>query len=362
VANIKLESISKYFGEVKAIEDINLSISDGQFTVIVGPSGCGKTTTLRSIVGLESVTQGSIRIGGEDVTGLEPKDRDVAMVFQNYALYPHMNVFDNIAFGLRANNMDEDLIEKRVYNVSSMLGIEELLNRRPDELSGGQQQRVAIGRSIVREPAAFLFDEPLSNLDAALRIEMRSELLRLQKQLNATVVYVTHDQEEAMTLADELVVMHGGEIVQKGSPNEVYLKPQTIFVAQFIGSPKMNIFEGTIGNGTFESDLFLFEVPGFSSQDIKLGIRPEDIYLYTEDQTQDFSASQPISTRIDLIELLGSRAFLTLERKNKRIRSLINARYLGQLNEGDEIDVVFDLDRLHVFDPSSGTRISQRQI
>jgi multiple sugar transport system ATP-binding protein len=249
--NVRLEKVVKKYGDVGAVHGIDLELQDGKFTVLVGPSGCGKTTTLRMIAGLESVTDGRIFIGDLDVTDLEPKDRDVSMVFQNYALYPHLTVADNIAFPLMARGAKRADVQERIDEVAKALEITQLLGRKPKELSGGQQQRVAIGRAIIRQPKVFLFDEPLSNLDAKLRVEMRTELLRLQRQLGTTAVYVTHDQEEAMTLSDVMVVMRDGVICQQGRPVDVYEYPVDTFVASFVGSPRMNLIKGVTENGTF---------------------------------------------------------------------------------------------------------------
>ncbi len=360
MAGIELKNVTKHFGDVLAVSGVDLRIPDGSITVLVGPSGCGKTTTLRMIVGLETVSEGEVWIGDRNVTRLEPKERDVAMVFQNYALYPHMTVYDNIAFGLRAHSMPESEIDSRVKDVSRLLEIGELLERKPDALSGGQQQRVAIGRSIVREPAAFLFDEPLSNLDAKLRVEMRSELLRLHKQRGTTMVYVTHDQEEAMTLADQIVVMHRGRIAQQGTPEEVYLRPANDFVARFIGSPQMNMIEGRLSENRFRSEDLDVEVPLEGTEgEVKLGIRPEDVHLAGVSADEGIRGTEPIPARVELIELLGSRAFLTLVSGEQRIRALLDARLLGELREEQDVEVIFDRDRLHFFDPRNQERLPE---
>lgn len=354
MAQIDLKGVVKRYDGTEAVRGIDLQISDGSFVVLVGPSGCGKTTTLRMIAGLEDVTEGSIHLEDRDVTALEPKYRDVAMVFQNYALYPHMSIYDNIAFGLRARKLPKREIDERVRRAAEMLGIEHLLKRKPRALSGGQQQRVAIGRANVREPAAFLFDEPLSNLDAKLRVEMREELLRVHKRVGTTVVYVTHDQEEAMTLSDIMVVMRDGEIMQQGTPGEVYLRPKNEFVGRFIGSPEMNVLEGVVENGLFRTEGIAVRVPEALGGQVKLGIRPEDIHLPGELPADQESDS--IEVRVDIIELLGARAIVTLQTEERRLKALVEARALEDLGEGEAARVVFDLGRLHIFD-KAGTRI-----
>ena len=323
----------------------------------MGPSGCGKTTTLRMIAGLEEVTEGEIRLGSRDVTNLEPKDRDVAMVFQNYALYPHMSIYDNIAFGLRARKLPKGEIDERVRRAAAMLDIEPLLKRKPRALSGGQQQRVAIGRATVREPAAFLFDEPLSNLDAKLRVEMREELLRLHKRLGTTVVYVTHDQEEAMTLSDVMVVMSDGEIMQHGTPAEVYLRPAHEFVGRFIGSPEMNLLDGVVKDGTFRTKDISVSVRMQLDGEVKVGIRPEDVHLRGELSADQ--ESEPIDARVELIELLGARAIVSLLTGEHKLKALVEARALEELREGQSAQVAFDLKRLHAFDARTGERIDE---
>ncbi len=356
---VRLEKVTKRFGEVQTLREIDLEIADGSFTVLVGPSGCGKTTTLRLVAGLETVTSGRIMIGERDVTALEPRDRNVAMVFQNYALYPHMTVYDNIAFGLRAKKMEEGEIRRRIADVAAMLGLGELLARRPGELSGGQQQRVAIGRAIVREPNLFLFDEPLSNLDAKLRIGMRTELLKLHRELRTTTIYVTHDQEEAMTMGDRIVVMEGGEIRQTGTPREIYFRPANLMVAQFVGSPPMNIFEGRIEDGAFEGGGLRLPLAGTRATGrILLGVRPEDIHLAGTLEPE--RASAPFSARVEVIELLGARAIVTVAIGHSEIKAVLDERQLETLSENAEASLVLDLRRLHLFDAESGERVELR--
>ncbi len=287
MASVTLDQVSKvYAGGVEAVKGITLTIPDGSFTVLLGPSGCGKSTLLRMIAGLETISRGTISIGGRVVNNVEPADRDIAMVFQNYALYPHMSVYDNMAYGLRNRGVDKAVIETRVAEAARMLEIGPFLDRKPRALSGGQRQRVAMGRAVVREPQAFLFDEPLSNLDAKLRVQMRLEIRRLHNRLKATSIFVTHDQVEAMTLADVVVVMNGGRIEQTGSPIDVYRHPASKFVATFIGSPAMNLVPGKVvqagvvecdGGGRFAYDAKVFN--GAAGQVVEIGVRPEDLVL-----------------------------------------------------------------------------------
>jgi sn-glycerol 3-phosphate transport system ATP-binding protein len=284
MASVTLENVKKvYAGGVEAVSGVSLVIPDGSFTVLLGPSGCGKSSLLRMIAGLETVSSGSVRIAGKAVNDVEPADRDIAMVFQNYALYPHMSVYDNMAYGLRNRRIAKPIIEARVAEAARLLGIDPFMKRKPRELSGGQRQRVAMGRAIVREPQAFLFDEPLSNLDAKLRVQMRVEIRRLHNRLNATSIFVTHDQVEAMTLADRVVVMHAGRIEQVGAPTEVYRQPATRFVATFIGSPPMNLLPGRIaaaGLAETAGGRLPYAPGSFAAavgQAVEVGIRPEDV-------------------------------------------------------------------------------------
>jgi multiple sugar transport system ATP-binding protein len=354
MAGIQLERLQKRFGDVEAVSSLDLDVPDGEVTVLVGPSGCGKTTTLRLIAGLEQPTAGKVCIGGRDVTVLEPKERDLAMVFQNYALYPHMTVHENIAFGLRAKRVQGREIDRRVREVAELLGVENLLRRRPGALSGGQQQRVAMGRAIVRAPAAFLFDEPLSNLDAKLRVEMRTEILRLQRELGTTILHVTHDQEEAMTLAHEVVVMNSGEIVQRGTPAEVYLHPVTEFVARFIGSPGMNVLPMTVAREAFElGDLGIPE-----AEDLRLGIRPEDVQLASAAGL--VGAGVRFSARVEVTELMGPHAIVTLRvGAGTDIKALVGARELSQLEEGAEVQMLVEAGAVHFFAGPAGERLEQ---
>ncbi|MDP3684766.1 MAG: sn-glycerol-3-phosphate ABC transporter ATP-binding protein UgpC, partial [Ignavibacteria bacterium] len=318
MANVTLKNICKDYDKGnRVVFDVSIEIEDKEFVVLVGPSGCGKSTTLRMIAGLEDISAGELFIDGKLVNSVPPKDRDIAMVFQNYALYPHMSVFDNISFGLKIRKFPKDEITKRVNEAAKILGLEEYLNRKPKELSGGQRQRVALGRAIVRQPKVFLFDEPLSNLDAKLRVQMRTEISKLHKKLEATIVYVTHDQVEAMTMGDRIVVMNKGVVQQVAPPMELYQKPVNKFVAGFIGSPAMNFISGSIIDNdklffSSDKDAFAFEIPDFDETRLRkyidkkvwIGIRPEDIY----DAATKLEVSQfaKINVKVDLVEPMGN--------------------------------------------------------
>lgn len=322
MASVSLASVSKVFsngdGRIRAVDDLNLEVPDQKFVVLVGPSGCGKSTTLRMIAGLESVSSGSIHIGDRDVSGLAPKDRDIAMVFQNYALYPHMTAYKNMAFGLKMRRTPKAEIDRRVREVAALLGLERLLDRKPAALSGGECQRVAVGRAIMRDPKVFLFDEPLSNLDAKLRVQMRTEIKTLQRKLRATMIYVTHDQEEAMTLGDTLVILNDGRLQQQGTPLDVYRKPANRFVAEFIGTPTINILEGRLqeanGGLTLAGRDFQFTIPTsmravldtHSGAYAAVGIRPEYCEMVAPGHRDTkSSASTNLPCRIDMLEPLG---------------------------------------------------------
>src|SRR5574337_1987517 len=318
MAQVVLKDLNKKYDEVHAVKDVNLPIRDKEFMVLVGPSGCGKTTTLRMVAGLEEITSGEIAIGDRVVNDLPPKDRDIAMVFQNYALYPHMSVYDNMAFGLKMRKFPKPEIQKRVQDAAEILGIQELLKRKPRQLSGGQRQRVAVGRAIVRHPEVFLFDEPLSNLDAKLRVQMRVELKRLHDRLRSTVIYVTHDQVEAMTLGDRVVVMKDGNIQQIGEPLEVYSQPRNKFVAGFIGSPAMNFIDAAITEapGEFYAEAAGIRVPvpaersrrlaSYKAQKVTLGIRPEDL----REANPGNPGKVSFETVVEVVEPLGSEILL----------------------------------------------------
>jgi len=351
VADININNINKYYGDVHVIKDISLNIKSQSFTVLVGPSGCGKSTMLRMIAGLEDINSGTISIDGQVVNDLPPKQRNIAMVFQSYALYPHMTVFDNMAFGLKLEKRSKDEINERVQEAARILQIEDYLQRKPKQLSGGQRQRVAIGRAITRKPKVFLFDEPLSNLDAALRVQMRVELAKLHDQLNATMIYVTHDQTEAMTLADDVVVMDEGIVSQNGSPMDLYNNPSNLFVGGFIGSPKMNIISSKIlssNNSSTEVDLlgssklFVNKTDSNASigDNIHIGIRPEHLLI-----NQDADASW--ESKVFVVEKLGSGTFLYLEKDGEPL--VVETEGDSNIKVGDIVKVGFTSSRCHLF-------------
>jgi multiple sugar transport system ATP-binding protein len=360
MAEVVLEAVTKQFRGTTAVDAIDLTFANGQLTVLVGPSGCGKTTLLRMIAGLEEPSSGYIYIGDEVVNAVPAWERDTAMVFQSYALYPHMSVFNNLAFPLRARNMPRAEIDTLVAQAARALDITELLDRKPRQLSGGQMQRVALGRAIVRRPAVFLLDEPLSNLDAMLRVETRAELKRLQRDLTITTIYVTHDQEEAMTLADTLVVMNAGHIEQVGPPEQLYRSPRTLFVARFIGSPAMNIIPGTYDAASrqFCAAAFTYPLPARlhgaldqagSPEALQIGIRPEHITLHTTPQPD------AVAARVYMFELLGKETLFTLslgETRETRIKVLAEPDVRPALNE--PVWLTFADDALHLFDAGSG--------
>ena len=340
---LKFEDIDKSFGENNVISKFNLEVEKGKFIVLLGPSGCGKSTLLRMIAGLEKIDNGKILLENNILNDLLPSKRQIAMVFQSYALYPHMSVFDNISFGLKSEKISKNEIKSKVFEAAKILKIEELLNRRPKELSGGQRQRVAIGRAITRNPKLFLFDEPLSNLDAALRSEMRVEISKLHKKLKSNIVYVTHDQIEAMTLADKIVIMNKGKIEQSGTPHDIYSNPNNIFVAEFIGNPKMNIFKveskNIINKNTFKllNNEIKFENVNFENG-LYVGIRPEDISL---ENKGEFA----VKIRIDLIENLGSEKIIYSHLNNEEIR----IKSTKNINDKD-ITIYFPKNKLYLFD------------
>lgn len=349
MGTVSLKDIHKAYGATTIVEKLNLDFPNGSFTVLVGPSGCGKSTTLRMIAGLESVTSGTVSIDGKDVTTLEPRDRNIAMVFQNYALYPHLSVLENIAFPLRATKTPRPEARKLAQEIAESLGLGHLTHRKPKDLSGGQQQRVAIGRAIIRQPAVFLFDEPLSNLDAKLRVETRSELLAIQRRLGITSIYVTHDQEEAMTLSDRMVVMREGKVAQVGTPAEVYETPNSVFVATFVGSPKMNIIPGEITGPTFVSDAGVkWPLSSSHSGKVFLGLRPEDLVVRPDPSGL---------ARIDQIELLGPRAVVTLNLGELILVSVVESGPLSALSTGAKVSLSFDSVSAHLFDPVTEGRV-----
>ena len=378
MAEVAFENVSKEFpGGTFAVDDLTLSIGDGEFLILVGPSGCGKTTALRLIAGLEKPTAGTIRIGAEAVNGVSPRDRDIAMVFQNYALYPHMTVQKNLAFGLRERRTPRRETDRRVREISAILSLDELLKRRPAQLSGGQRQRVAMGRALVREPKVFLLDEPLSNLDAKLRVQMRAELKRLHRRLGITTVYVTHDQVEAMTLADRIVVMSAGKALQIGSPQDVFSRPANLFVAGFIGSPAMNLLQGRagpapdgIGKTQVTAGELCFERAGVPSGDVVVGIRPESMVPGGEDLP-----GPSLDLEIELVEPLGESALVhgtvagTAARSgaeeeqailiDETSRAQVTAIFPASLQSrsGDRVRVRVDPERIYLFDAATGEAI-----
>jgi multiple sugar transport system ATP-binding protein len=358
LANVRYENVTKKFGSVVAVSDLSLDIRDKEFLVLVGPSGCGKSTVIRLLAGLENLTEGNVYIGDEIVNDLPPKDRDIAMVFQTYALYPHMSVYDNMAFGLKMHGTRKDEIRRRVLQAAHILDIEPLLKRKPAQLSGGQRQRVALGRAIVREPQVFLFDEPLSNLDAKLRVQTRTELSKLHERLGTTFIYVTHDQMEAMTMATRIAVIKDGILQQVGTPEELYFRPQNVFVAGFIGSPSMNFFLANLEVSDGETTLAATGIrvtlaperaqglAHLAGADVLVGIRPEDIY----DRGFEPSAvrGQPIRAMVDVTEMMGNEKFLHLLVADQRFLARVDPR--TRARPGQEIEVIVDVDRVHIFD------------
>jgi multiple sugar transport system ATP-binding protein len=356
MAQVVLKDLNKKYDEVHAVKDVNLTIRDKEFMVLVGPSGCGKTTTLRMVAGLEEITAGEISIGERIVNDLPPKDRDIAMVFQNYALYPHMSVYDNMAFGLKMRKFPKAEIAKRVQDAAEILGIQELLKRKPRQLSGGQRQRVAVGRAIVRHPQVFLFDEPLSNLDAKLRVQMRVELKRLHERLETTAIYVTHDQVEAMTLGSRVVVMRDGWVQQVGDPMEIYSRPQNRFVAGFIGSPAMNFVPVTIGeaNGAVYGDAngIRIKVPAdraprlaaYKGQTVTLGVRPEDLRVGSSADASDVA----FDAVVDVVEPLGAEILLDATVAGQSVVARVDPTVKTRPHE--KIRLALVPERVHFFD------------
>lgn len=358
MAGIKLQNLIKRFGNTVAVKGINLDVEDGEFLVLVGPSGCGKSTTLRMIAGLEEVSSGEICIGDKIVNNQAPKDRDIAMVFQEYALYPHMNVRRNMAFGLKMRKYPRDEIDKRVQEAAAVLGIRDLLDRKPRELSGGQRQRVALGRAIVRKPLVFLFDEPLSNLDAKLRVQMRAELIKLYNTLKTTIVYVTHDQVEAMTMGTKIVIMKDGEIQQVGPPMEVYQKPVNRFVAGFIGSPSMNFMQAKVVSHDSElvvnTGCLQLPIPDsmknayaqYAERDVIFGIRPSDILR--PGYMKDFKGKAVVNGIVEVMEPLGSEIILFVKCDEDNFVARVDPG--ANVRTGQEISLYFDMEKMHLFD------------
>ncbi|MGR3502576.1 ABC transporter ATP-binding protein [Pseudaestuariivita sp.] len=352
MANLSLTNLTKAYGQTEVLHGINLEVADGEFVVFVGPSGCGKSTTLRMIAGLEEVTSGEVVIGSRVVNNLEPKERDIAMVFQNYAIYPHMSVKKNIAFGLRSSKLPKAQKEARIAEVAGILDMTHLLDRKPAQLSGGQRQRVAIGRAMVRDPAVFLFDEPLSNLDAQLRTQMRLEIKKLHQRVGNTIIFVTHDQVEAMTMADRIVIMKDGHIQQVGTPAEVYHSPANAFVAQFIGAPSMNMLAGKLGEGgvTLSSgDVVKAPQKAATAQEVLLGIRPDDLTLGTTGAAQ-------IKGTVTVREPLGAETLIYVDTPAGEVIAKADGRTPPEL--GALVTLSADPATLHVFDAQSGAVLS----
>ena len=360
MTEVVLQRLEKYFGDIAVVQELDLTIKTGEFLVLLGPSGCGKSTTLRMIAGLESMTSGELFIGGKQMNNVDPKDRGVAMVFQNYALYPHKTVFENMAMALKLQKVPFGQVERRVGDVAELLGLTEYLQRKPSALSGGQRQRVAIGRAIVRTPDVFLFDEPLSNLDAKLRVKMRIEIQELHDRLGVTTVYVTHDQVEAMTLADRIVIMNKGFVEQIGTPREVYDEPTNEFVAGFIGSPAMNFIHLEIKeDGIWRTNCGSFSISKLPIDEtirdkVKLGIRPEHIEILKNDENFLGFKCQAV---VHLDELLGADALISLSIKNVRVLARVSG--IAHPVKGDKVLVGFPFDLLHLFDPETGERINK---
>ncbi len=361
MASVTYDHVTKEFGKVVAVNDLHMEIADKEFLVFVGPSGCGKTTALRLLAGLEEITRGTIRIGDRAVNDVAPKDRDIAMVFQSYALYPHLTVYDNLAFGLKLRKTSREEIGRRVNEAAEILGIEELLDRKPRQLSGGQRQRVAVGRAIVREPKVFLFDEPLSNLDAKLRVQTRAQISRLHQRLQTTFIYVTHDQVEAMTMATRIAVINKGILQQLDTPQMLYDQPANMFVAGFIGSPAMNFFNASLrkDNGKLYVDTgdFAVAIPehrrssfsAFEGRKVVFGIRPEDVH-----NPKFLPANihaENVACKVDVTELMGNEIFLYLVSGPNSFVSRVDPR--TDFKTGDQTQVAFNMDNIHIFDPES---------
>ncbi len=361
MASVTFDHVTKRFGETVAVNNLNIHVGDKEFLVLVGPSGCGKTTALRLLAGLEEVTSGIIKIGDRVVNDIVPKDRDIAMVFQSYALYPHFSVFDNMAFGLKLRRVPKEEIKRRVHEAAEILGIAELLDRKPRQLSGGQRQRVAVGRAIVREPKVFLFDEPLSNLDAKLRVQMRAEISKLHQRLQTTFIYVTHDQVEAMTMASRIAVINQGKLQQLDTPQNLYDRPNNLFVAGFIGSPAMNFFPAKLvqenGRLMVDSGDFVIRLPAKKSapyyphvgKNILFGIRPENIH--DPDFAPPNIEAERVAVKVDVTELMGNEIFLYLIGGRNTFVARVDPR--SRLRVGQQAQVIFDMDKFHIFDAAT---------
>ncbi|MBI6545249.1 MAG: sn-glycerol-3-phosphate ABC transporter ATP-binding protein UgpC [Cyanobacteria bacterium NC_groundwater_1444_Ag_S-0.65um_54_12] len=358
MARVVFDRARKQYSENVVIHDLSLTIDDSEFMVLVGPSGCGKSTALRMIAGLEEISDGFISIGDRVVNDLHPKQRDIAMVFQNYALYPHMSVFDNMAFALKLRKIPKSEIERRVREAARALEIERLLDRKPKALSGGQRQRVAIGRAIVREPKVFLMDEPLSNLDAKLRVSMRAEIKKLHRKLQTTFIYVTHDQIEAMTLGDRIAILNGGKLQQCGTPHQVYAEPANLFVATFIGSPQMNLLDAELKSSSTVTMItgpdFCFTLPqraDYSAGDVKVGLRPEHLVCIADPNPQ-----HALTAQVEVVEPLGAESYLYLSGKMGNLVARVAAEQTPQV--GEAITLTIDAGKLHLFDPRTETRLA----
>ncbi|WP_136689774.1 ABC transporter ATP-binding protein [Halorhabdus amylolytica] len=374
MARVKLDDVSKSYEDVVAVKNMNLDLQDGEFITLVGPSGCGKSTTLETVAGLTKPTSGTIHIGDREVTNLPPKDRGIAMVFQNIALFPHMDVYDNISFGLRLRDFPKEEIDERVENAADIVELGGMLDRMPDELSGGQRQRVAIARSIVRNPDVFLMDEPLANLDAKLRVNMRTELQRLHKQLETTIIYVTHNQAEAMTMSDRIAVINGGELQQIAPPLTCYNEPANRFVAGFIGSPSMNFVPATVGDGELQANGYSLSYDTAaveeltSREEVEIGVRPEDIYLVQNESEAD-KPSAPVEVVTDVLEPMGDEIFVYLKpigsgeedgmgSVEEREGLLMSVDPATDITEDQTVEIVFDRARIHLFDRGTGDAIT----
>lgn len=367
MSSVTFEHVYKRFGDVVAVNDLSIEVEDKEFLVFVGPSGCGKTTSLRLLAGLEEISDGQILIGDRIVNDVPPKDRDIAMVFQSYALYPHMSVYDNMAFGLKLRKTPKSQIDERVKVAAGLLGIEQLLDRKPKQLSGGQRQRVAVGRAIVREPAVFLFDEPLSNLDAKLRVETRANISKLHKRLATTFIYVTHDQVEAMTMASRIAVMKDGILQQIDSPQDLYDNPANVFVGGFIGSPSMNFFDATLveSDGKLEINTggFRLEVPpekakewrAHAGKPVIFGIRPEDIHA--KQFAPPNILESDMDAKVDVTELMGNEIFLYLMSKDKK-QFIARVDPRVRVSNDDQIDLAVNMANAHIFDPKTETSLA----
>ena len=371
MASVKLENITKRYEDVTAVDDMNLEVEHGEFLTLVGPSGCGKSTTMETIAGLTLPTEGSVYIGDREVTDLPPKDRGISMVFQNIALFPHMDVYDNISFGLRLRKYDQEEVDRRVEEAADIVQLEGMMDRMPQEMSGGQRQRVAIARAIVREPDVFLMDEPLANLDAELRVHMRTQLQRLHRKLDTTIIYVTHDQAQAMTMSDRIAVINAGKLQQVAPPLECYNEPKNLFVAGFIGSPAMNFIDGEMGTDEFGSEYVSIpmdpEKQGVESgQNVTLGIRPEDVYL-ARGRDKATAPTDTMHAVVDVLEPMGDELFVYLL-FDREVEASAEGRGKGQLlvslapdtdiTEGEDVEIVADRSKIHVFDTGSGEAIT----